>query len=67
MSYPKAIKELPEVWRMVYSLKDPMEFINMLAANCYFAGQFGNKMPVSEIRTIFLIWLSNYDPIKKKG
>ncbi len=39
MAYPKQIKELDEVWQMIYSIKDPMQFIDMLGANCYFAGQ----------------------------
>jgi hypothetical protein len=66
MAYPKEIKELGEPWTSVYSLKDPMEFIDMLAANNYISGQFDNKMPVAETRTVFLTWLANFKPKPSK-
>jgi hypothetical protein len=57
VSYPKEIKALDEVWRIIYSLKDPMEFIDMLAFNSYLAGGRDRQIPVSETRTVFLTWL----------
>lgn len=57
MSYPKEIKELDQVWQSIYSLKDPLEFIDMLAFNSYLAGQYERQIPVGETRTVFLTWL----------
>lgn len=66
MAYPKEIKELGGVWQSIYSESDPMSFIDLLGANAYFAGQFGIKIPVDEIRTVFLTWLEKkYLPTNK--
>lgn len=57
MSYPKQIKNLGEPWTSIYSVKDPMQFIDLLATNSYFAGTFNNKVPVTQTRMVFLTWL----------
>lgn len=57
MAHPKEIKELGDLWASIYSIKDPIEFIDLLCANSYFAGSFGNKIPVDQTRTVFRLWL----------
>jgi len=66
MAHPKEIKELGEPWTSIYSIKDPIMFIDMLAANSYFAGGLGNKMPVEITRTLFSFWLARHDTPKVK-
>lgn len=41
--------------------KDPTMFIDLLAAQSYFAGQFSNKMPVDSTRRMFDYWLTKHD------
>lgn len=64
MAYPKIIKELGEPWKSIYSIKDPMHFIDMLAAQSYFCGHFQNQVPIAESRVVFLTWLEAYMSVK---
>lgn len=65
MAHPKEIKELGELWASIYGITDPMQFIDMLGVNLYVAGQFGNKIPVEQTRTVFILWLERKYAHKK--
>lgn len=45
----------------IVKIKDPVQMIDLLCASHFFAGRFGNKIPVSEARTAFLAWLAKHD------
>jgi len=57
-----APKSLPENWRIVFN-RDPVQFFDMVCFNFYLAGQFGNKIPVSEGRQAIKAWLEWHDKI----
>lgn len=59
---PKEDKdELTQLEREIISMKDPTQFIDFLAIQHYFAGQFGNKVPVDSARRMFEAWLARHD------
>lgn len=53
-------EELRGVYKEIVKEKEPDLFIDLLCANHYFAGQFGNKIPVAEARVAFELWLNNH-------
>lgn len=58
----KVEKELlVEPYRQFVNLRDPIQFIDLLCAGHYFAGQFGNNIPVNQARDAFAVWLSHHD------
>lgn len=56
-SRPKVINDLGGTWGDIYSVSDPMQFIDLLMFQNYLYGTSQRKIPVSETRTVFLTWL----------
>lgn len=52
-----AYKSLDWHLRQIVQTKDPIRFIDLLAANNFVAGNMNAMMPVEVTRTMFDIWL----------
>jgi len=52
------LETLDTVYRDIVKVKDPIMFIDLLCTSSYFAGQFGNKVPVEQTRACFKLWLA---------
>lgn len=58
MTDNKSLEEmLPPVFKEILKEKDPDQFIDLLCAQNYFAGNFNNKIPVDNNRIVFELWL----------
>ena len=55
------LSNVPEgIYKDIAKEKNPDQFIDLLCVNHYFAGQFGNNVPVSEARVTFEAWLDRH-------
>lgn len=55
------LEQVPEPYKEIVKIVDPIQFIDLLCASHYFAGEFHNKIPVEQARLVFTLWLEKHD------
>lgn len=66
-SYTQPSTPLSEVHKQIVKEKNPDNFIDLLCANHFFAGHFGNIIPVNEARIAFEKWLTRHDQAQRQS